>query len=80
MRCSEPCDPAASQCPDGFSCLSAGDTGACWPGASVIQTPDGGDGGGCGCTVGGTGRRVPVLGFFLGVLVLVGLGRRRRRG
>ncbi len=45
--CSEECDPEASTCPDGFDCLAAGASGACWPSAD-----GGGGGGGGGCATG----------------------------
>jgi uncharacterized protein (TIGR03382 family) len=64
--CSEPCDNG--QCPGGFQCLSAGDSGGvCWPGASE---------GGCN-TSGGTPSLPFTLAFALGMLALV--SRRRRR-
>ncbi len=69
--CSEECDPAASTCPDGFDCLAAGDSGACWPSA------DDGDGGGGGCEVSGSGTTLPGL-FLIGLFLLVLGGRRRR--
>ncbi|MFT3692337.1 MAG: Ig-like domain-containing protein [Kofleriaceae bacterium] len=38
--CVSDCDPSASTCPAGFSCLSAGSSGVCW-------AESGGGGGGC---------------------------------
>lgn len=75
-RCVESCDPAASTCPMGFDCLSAGVSSACWPGADVLQGPS--QGGGCGCRVGGGAPRASILGFLciFGIFAIV---RRRRR-
>ena len=76
-RCSAPCELGASTCPDGFDCLAAGDTGACWPGDELIRTSDGG---GCGCSVAGASSRASFVGFLLGfALVGAALGRRRAR-
>jgi hypothetical protein len=76
-RCVEACDPAASTCPMGFDCLSAGVSSACWPGADVLQPPS--QGGGCGCRVGAAAPRASILGFLciFGIFAFV---RRRRRG
>ncbi len=64
--CVSACNPAASTCPSGFSCLdSGGGAGVCWPGES-------GGGGGCS-TSGGQGAGLILLG--LGALLA---GRRRQ--
>ena len=61
-HCVVPCDGAMG-CPGGFSCLSAGPTGVCWPAAD-----DGG--GGCDSSSGG-GRGAPlVLGLGLAALLI----------
>src|SRR3569623_1896409 len=64
--CVSSCDPMASTCPSGFSCLSAGTGGVCWPGA------DNGGTGGCN-TAGNHGAPLFLLG--LGAMFLI---RRRR--
>jgi hypothetical protein len=57
-RCTEPCDPANSMCPDNYECAAAASaaTGFCWP--ANITTPAHVDGA-CDCSVGG-GRAVGV--------------------
>jgi MYXO-CTERM domain-containing protein len=76
MRCVTLCSPGGSDCPDGFSCLAAGGSGACWPGEDAINPPE--DGGGtCGCRAGGRSS-TPLFGFLLGFAVF-GLALRRRR-
>jgi MYXO-CTERM domain-containing protein len=79
-RCVESCDPAASTCPIGFDCLSAGVSSACWPGADVLQPPS--QGGGCGCRVGGVAPRASILSFawIFGIFGIFAFVRRRRRG
>lgn len=73
-RCILTCDPSADQsgCPDGFTCLEADDSGACWPSDQV-------GGGGCSAT-GGEGPGGMAL-SAAGLVLLIGLGglRRRRR-
>jgi len=64
--CVSSCDPMASTCPSGFSCLSTGTGGVCWPGA------DNGGTGGCN-TAGNHGAPLFLLG--LGAMFLI---RRRR--
>ena len=72
-RCILTCDPSADQssCPDGFTCLSAGDTGACWPSDKV-------GGGGCDAAGGGEGPGATIL-AAAGLFMLLGLGGWRRR-
>ncbi len=80
MKCTETCDPAASSCPLGFDCLSTGQGGACWPGAGGGEGDDDNVGGGCGCLVGGSAPRAPLVGFLVGfAFVAWPLWRRRRR-
>ncbi len=77
-RCVALCDPAASTCPDGFDCLSAGDSGACWP-ASGDDPEDNPNSSGVsgGCAVGGgSSSGAPALGLLLLALAVF---RRRRR-
>ena len=64
--CVETCDPAASACPGGFSCLAIGAGGVCWP--------SNGDGGGCS-TNGGSGAPF-LLVFAVGAMLIT---RKRRR-
>lgn len=64
--CVESCDPAASACPGGFSCLAVGAGGVCWPAE--------GDGGGCSTGDDGHGGSLVML---LGLVGLV-LARKRR--
>jgi MYXO-CTERM domain-containing protein len=68
MYCTEQCDSDADGCPSGFDCLSAGDTGVCWPGA------DGG--GGCAASTDSTPAIPAVLFAIFGAAFLF---RRRRR-
>jgi MYXO-CTERM domain-containing protein len=75
-RCVESCDPAASTCPVGFDCLSAGVSSACWPGDDVLHPPSSG---GCGCRVGAVAPRASLLGFLLIFGSFALLRRRRRR-
>jgi len=44
MYCVEQCVPDEDQCPSGFTCLKAGETGVCWPGEEDggCQTGSGG--------------------------------------
>jgi MYXO-CTERM domain-containing protein len=66
--CVSGCNPMASTCPSGFSCLpTAGDQGVCWPGAD-----SGGGTGGCN-SAGNHGAPLLLLG--LGAMFLI---RRRR--
>lgn len=66
--CVEGCDPAASGCPGGFTCLeTAPSAGVCWPSS--------GDGGGCNTTGSGNGGNLLLLAFALLGLVVV---RRKR--
>jgi len=70
--CTEPCDPAASGCPGGFECRSAGDSGGvCWPGN--------GDDASGGCSIGLGGKNAPTGALLLLAGVFLGLVRRRRR-
>ncbi len=65
--CVEGCDPTASGCPGGFSCLETGPgTGVCWPAS--------GGGGGCDTTGGNSNG---VLFLALGLLGLV-ITRKKR--
>lgn len=65
--CSSTCDMEASDCPGGFDCVSAGETGACWPA----------DGGGA-CHA--AGDAPAPIGFAALMLLALGLVLRRRRG
>jgi len=65
MYCVEQCDPAKKDCPSGFDCLAAGDSGVCWPGE--------GDGGGCQTSGAGAGA------FAFGLSFVALLWSRRRR-
>jgi MYXO-CTERM domain-containing protein len=68
MYCVSSCDPTASTCPSGFSCLATGaGQGVCWPGAD-----SGGGTGGCNAS-GSSGAP-----FFLLGLGAMFLTRRRR--
>ncbi len=77
--CSQPCDPSASDCPDGFSCVPSGDTGYCFPtppdtsGTTPTQT--------AGCAVAAADPTKPVPWRTLSLAAVVGLAllRRRRR-
>ncbi len=69
--CSEECDPAASTCPDGFDCLAAGDSGACWP--SADDDGDGGGGGGCA-----TGHGSAPAAALILLLFVATISKRRR--
>jgi hypothetical protein len=74
MRCTDTCTVGGDECGDGFDCLSAGDTGACWPAED--------DGGGCGCRAGGRTRGASgalALVGLLGVGLIASGFRRRRR-
>ena len=64
--CVETCDPAANACPSGFSCLTVGAGGVCWPAS--------GDGGGCS-TNGQSGAPL-LLVFAIGAMLIT---RKRRR-
>jgi hypothetical protein len=67
QKCTMGCSPGADgTCPAGFSCLSNGASGDCWPGG-------GDDGGGC-CDSGNHGAPTMLLG-----IAVVGLCLRRRR-
>jgi MYXO-CTERM domain-containing protein len=55
-------------CSDGLECIAAGDQNVCWP-----TTQDSG-----GCSVGGNGS-APIGTFLLGLAMMLGLGRKRRR-
>ncbi len=68
--CSEECNPEASTCPDGFDCLAAGASGACWPSAD-----GGGGGGGGGCATGHDSS--PAAALIL-LLFVATIGKRRR--
>jgi uncharacterized protein (TIGR03382 family) len=72
MYCVDTCDPANDACPSGFTCMAAGSTGVCWPGADT-GNGDGGKTGGCNTGGGGSG---PIL-LGLGFAAL--LFKRRRR-
>ena len=78
MKCTERCDPNASTCADGFDCLPAGTTGACWPSQEVIDRKDPS---GCGCRVGSARSGAGAAGGGFALLLLVGafVTRRRRR-
>jgi hypothetical protein len=66
MLCTTTCTPGmANNCPSGFECLDAGDTGACWPEE---------DDGGCCDT---RGRSGPTALIAFGIVALA--WRRRRR-
>lgn len=65
MYCVTACDPNASGCPGGFTCLQSGAAGVCWPG----------DNGGGGCSTSGS-TNTPLFLFGLGALFFA----RRRRG
>ncbi|MFT3692336.1 MAG: Ig-like domain-containing protein [Kofleriaceae bacterium] len=65
--CVTTCDPANNTCPSGFGCLSAGNSGVCWPGAD--------NGGGGGCNTGGGNNGLVLAGFALGAMLLT---RKRR--
>lgn len=73
QRCSDTCDPQNNDCPSGFDCLAAGDTGACWP-SQGGNGSGGTDEGGCQ-----TGGSPSPLGFALLALVALVIARRRRR-
>lgn len=76
-RCTQLCDPGASNCPSGFDCLNAGSQGVCWPGDG--WDPGGGDtSGGCGCVVGARRQTLPLFlsGLALGLAALVVFRRR----
>lgn len=64
MRCTDLCDLGGSDCPADFDCISAGDTGACWPAE-----------GGGGCRTGGSPAAPATLALLCMALVLA---RRRR--
>ncbi len=66
QMCSEPCDPDASQCPDDFDCVPAGEAGMCWPA----------DDGGGGCSA--TGTESGSAGVLLWLLLSLVVGTRRR--
>lgn len=68
-KCSDLCDMSGAECPEGFDCLPAGDTGACWP-------AEGEGTGGCNA---GNGGGTPLVAFVLGLLGLLVVPRRRRR-
>jgi hypothetical protein len=69
-RCSEFCNPTlADACGEGFECVSAGNSGVCWPA----------DGGGGGCCSVSDDRSAPWVELVLFGLIL-GLVVRRRRG
>jgi hypothetical protein len=57
-----------ASCGDGFTCLQAGDHGACWPSDRIKS-------GGC-CSTGGGGAGSALLGLLVAVVTL-GTGRRR---
>lgn len=80
--CTELCMDA-SGCPDGFTCEPAGDTSVCVP---PVGGGDGGAGaggrdrdGGCGCVAAGADPEPDLLGWVLGLLLLIPLARRRLR-
>ncbi len=80
MKCTEICAVGSTaECPDGFQCLDAGSSGACWPGSGVLPTPEPEEGVGCGCSVGGNGPRAPLVGFLAGFAFFGVLLSRRRR-
>jgi hypothetical protein len=83
MRCVILCVPGGNDCPDGYTCLPAGDQGACWPGEDVTNPGNDTDDvkGGCGCRAGGEGAGAGALGglALLG-LSLAGVTVTRRRG
>lgn len=62
--CTQTCDPAASTCPDGFTCGDAGGQNICIPSE---------DGGGC-CSTGSDPRPAMLMALAIGALLL----RRRR--
>ncbi|MBP6629473.1 MAG: trypsin-like serine protease [Kofleriaceae bacterium] len=69
--CSDSCDLADNDCPDGFDCLQTGGaTGACWP------SVDGGDDDRTGCCQ--SSSQAPWSALVLAGLVLPLLRRRRR--
>jgi MYXO-CTERM domain-containing protein len=78
--CTEECDLAADTCPQGFDCIAVSNTAICAPNGDPIDPGDG-DGGGCGCTVGGAERAAGGVGgaAFLAMGVLLFVIRRRRR-
>jgi MYXO-CTERM domain-containing protein len=78
MRCTDTCVPGGTDCPDGFDCLAAGGSGACWPTDDVLNPPDP-ETEGCGCRAGGASRREPLLGFGLAFLAAAFVVARRRR-
>jgi hypothetical protein len=71
MRCVTVCTPGGSDCPDGFDCLAAGGSGACWPRADTVNPP----GGSGGCAVGGHASSWAALVGFAAIALLT---RRRR--
>jgi MYXO-CTERM domain-containing protein len=74
-RCVSTCTPGGTDCPDGFDCLNAGSSGACWPSADVLE---GGDGGGpCGCRAGRRDQSGVWGGVLFALAALVAVRRRR---
>jgi uncharacterized protein (TIGR03382 family) len=65
MQCTGPCD-SGDVCPSGFTCLSSGAAGVCWP------APDSG-----GCAASGTSGGAPVM-MLLGLGFVALIVRRRR--
>ncbi len=74
--CSELCDPAASDCPDGFECLVAGDSGACWPSSGDEDDPNSNMIGGCAVSS-SSSSGVGALPLFMLCLMLAVTRRRR---
>lgn len=72
MACTIPCDLTSKNCPDGYGCLEAGQTGVCWAGYD--------DGSGGCCDSGGSGAGSLLLSLAVGALWLLRGGRSRRTG
>src|SRR5690606_33046047 len=71
MRCTRTCDPAASDCPDGFECLEAGGAGACWPAEEHGSCAIGGG------PAGGSGGRGGLAVLLLSIVIAAAGWRRR---